>query len=438
MKNCIAFVTCMTISAGVISLPALAHDDRETEPPTIYTCANGMSLEVSFLQVRGHGAVEVGFPTGRDLGTRATSLLPATQTGSGERYASDITEFHVKGDQASFATLASAKSEAIASVECNRVISDTGREAATQAAKAGQYFVMNSEHPNYFQAEMVCFADDGQNFLALRQSAEPGQVVTYNSNWSTNLATVSDVDAGAGQRRYTLTSIDDPQDMVTLHFIAPGMRETDQPSATAGISSVSQNGERRECIDNDRIVYLGTSTEMGAVITLEDDGLLLKTFGQTDHVAWPEMRGGFVTQEDRRIVFEFVNADTRIRIATNRQGAFDLLPDASIQGLSWELHSPIAQRTQHVMAYFIADADVFGDDLPSLDGATLDMLDSLSLCNHLAGEASENAARNAELQRSWDEASCETVPGAYENALATADEGSALREYLMRNSPVWM
>jgi len=433
----ITIMASLSVFASALCGPAHAADQPNAEPATVYTCDNGMSLDVAYLQVRGHGAIEVTFPSGRDLGVKATSLLPATQTGSGVRYASDITEFHVKGNTARFATRASAKSEAIANVECNRVIPDEERKPATQAARAGQYFLLHPQGPLYNRVETVCFADDGQNFLALNSAAD-GQVVTYNSSESLKYATVSGVDAGAGQRRYTLTSVKDAQDQVTLHFIAPGMREANLPSATAGLSSISQDGERRACVDGDRIVYAGTNTERGITITLQKDGLAFRSFGQSKGMAWPEMRGGYIMQGEDKIVFEFLSKDSRMRVSTNRGGTFFMTPQGDLRVPQWELETPIANRSESAVAYFIANADAIGDGVPTLDRATIDLLDSLSLCNHLTGEASEDAERNAQLKQKWETASCDSVPKAYATTLAKADKQTSLYAYLANHSPNWL
>ena len=127
-----------------------------------------------------------------------------------------------------------------------------------------------------------------------------------------------------------------------------------------------------------------------------------------------------------------------MRVSTNRKGAFETTASGDLSAPEWELDMPAAKRSEAVMAYFIASELALGKGLPTLDSATLEVLDSLSQCNHLAGEISGNAARDAELQMKLDEASCEALPTAYATALAKADEGSSLHEYLRRNSPNWM
>ena len=180
MKHHYAKITSFALFLGLASMPAAAAENETTPQPLFYTCANGMVLEVSHLSVRRHGAVEITFPTGRDIGAKTKRLLPATQTGSGERYASDITEFHVKGDTAHFATAASAQSEAISRVICHRAIDEAEEKPVTQAARAGRYFIIHPSGPVYNRVEAICFAEDGRNYFGVSQASEPEQVIAYN------------------------------------------------------------------------------------------------------------------------------------------------------------------------------------------------------------------------------------------------------------------
>ncbi|MEM8724502.1 MAG: hypothetical protein AAGE86_03175 [Pseudomonadota bacterium] len=121
MKNLV--LSGAAAALALMVSPALAsHGPGEPEftlePMQIYACDSGFRITVTRLQVRGQYAILVGFPTGRDDNLSAIQLLPATQTGSGVRFASDITSFHEKGDAALFRTAESAKSEAIPTTQC--------------------------------------------------------------------------------------------------------------------------------------------------------------------------------------------------------------------------------------------------------------------------------------------------------------------------------
>ncbi|MFN2099995.1 hypothetical protein [Altererythrobacter sp. MF3-039] len=421
---------------STLPAPAMAEEDQP-EAPTIYGCANGMILGVSYLTVRGHGVIEIEFPTGRDLGIKTKRLLPETQTGSGVRYASDITEFHVKGDTARFSTAVSAKSEAIPSVECTRVLSEEERGPVTQEARAGRYFIDSGHALAYAQAEAICFGPDASGYFGINRASGIDRVITYNGRGAKQ-ARVGPVDAGASQRRYTLTSLKNPQEQVTLQFIAQGSREMDQPSATAGFSSISQKGDKVDCVDNDRIVYVGISPPLGLAITAGDDGLALRSFGDDKDPAWQDMRQGYVSIDEDETVFHFFERDTYIRVETNHDGMPGLDENDMQVPRRWSLDSPIAQRVDVPVAYFLADRSVLKGRAPSLSATTSRLLKSLSICNHLAGEVSDDRERNAQLSQSIEKAKCDAVPRLYSEALEGVAEGSTLHEYLKGNAPNWI
>lgn len=419
----------LSLLLGAVPTSHVAAQDATTAPPNHYICANGTTLDVAHFVVRGHKAVEIGFPTGRNPGDRTKRLLPATQTGSGERYASDITEFHMKGNIAHFRTDASAQSEAISRIECNRAVAEKDAKPVTQPARAGRYFVLHPNGPVYNRIETACFADDGMHYFGVSPTGKPGQVLTFNGKGVKN-AEVSPVDAGVGQRRFTLTKIEDTNEQITLHFIAPGMRETELPSATSGLNSITAKDNRIDCVDGDGIVYMGTNGKRGVVVSLEDEGLSFRSYGNDQDIAWPKMNRGYIAHNDDSTVFEFLDGENRVRIETNRNGF--LVQD------SWALDTPVAKRSEVPEAFFVANRSVFPANLPSLDKATLKLLSMLSFCNHLAGESGEDAGRNTDIKEKWDEATCEILPKAYARAMKSAEAGSPLRTYLKRNSPNWM
>ena len=436
MKHLVSGISSLALLFG--ALPSIALAERQdAEAPIQYECANGMILAVSYLAVRGHSAIEIEFPNGREAGVMAKRLLPETQSGSGVRYASDITELHVKGDTARFATAASAKSEAIASVECMRSGAAEEPGPITQAAKAGKYFIDSGHTAAYFEAEAICFGPDARGFLGINRAEGENRAVTYNGR-DAKQAEVGPVDAGMGQRRYQLTLIDNQDQQATLHFISPGMREPDQPSATAGLMSISQNGDKVDCVDNDRIVYVGNGNNLGLSIAAEEDGLALSIFGQYADPVWQDMKRGYVSIDEDETVFHFFDGASYTRVEASHHGVSDFAEDGRILSKNWNIHTPSAQRYQWPEAYFVADTGVLAAYAPTLSVETSNLLKNLSICNHLAGEASENAERNAQIMSRWDAINCDGVPDAYDKAISDMDKESSIRPYLESNSPVWI
>lgn len=422
-------------AAALAAFPDTARSsetNQALDDPITYQCANGMDLEVSYLSVQGHGAALIAYPDSRTPGTMATKLLAETQTGSGVRYASDISVLHVKNDTARFETAESAVSEAVPSTQCTAPEATAAPDPAgpvTHEALAGRYFLQSPEGPGYFPVEAICFASDGAKFFGLSRASEEGAAVTYTEA-RIRYAKVSPVDAGAGMRRYTLSATDDTASQIQLSFIAPGMREAHLPSATAGFSSISEGRYRAECVDSDRVVYVGTNSKHGVAVTLEDDGLALRAFGEGQDPSWPAMRKGYLALGDDHAAFHFVDGEgNHVSVKANNFGG--LIEDA------WRLDTPIARRSSVPTAYFLADRAAYLKGSARITLATSKLLDRLSLCNHLAGETSGVSERDKQVASHSSKAGCEAVAAEYEKAVARYADAGSLADYLKRQSPVW-
>lgn len=433
MQRTLFATTGLALIVSAFPTIAAAEPQDHLGAPSDYLCDNGMTISVTHIGVRGlkdtHAAIEVEFPAGREGGARTATLLPKTQSGSGVRYASDITEFHVKSEIARFGTRESARSQAISTVECRFESAENPDEPIMQGARAGRYFIDTGHTAAYFPAEAICFGDDASGFLGVNRAAGKSRAVIYNGRGAKH-AKVGPAEAGVGQRRYTLTSFAQPQEQVTFHFIAPGMREIDLPRATAGLNSISQKGERIECIDGDRIVYIGKGQGFGVAITAEEDGLALRTFGKDKDPVWQDMQAGYVSIDRGETVFHFFDGQSHIRIEADHNGASGVDKSGGLMPRIWNVDTPIAQRSAWPEAYFLADALVLKEHAPSLSVATSKLLKSLATCNHLAGETSEDQERNADIAQKWDAASCDAVSAAYAQAIQSAAKGTPLHEYL--------
>ncbi len=441
----------MALAAGSLALvpaPALASDgpggpDFERGEMQLYACEGGFKITVTRLQVLGQSAVQVGFPTGRNDNLAALQLLPATQTGSGVRYASDITSFHEKGDTAIFRTEASAKSEAIPPATCT--LERTGPpapasagklDAVTQTASNGSYWAKvkpgygadPSAPPTYFEIENVCLTIDGKRFLGIHPPVgdEPAFAITEDGPLAIN---IGDVDASAGGRHYKITNPENADEFLTMNFIAPGMREADQPSATAGLSSITSDDRQIDCADNDQIVYMAMIDSGGVTISFEAGELVLRFLGNSPD-AGEEFRGGLFSRSAAGATFDFFVDEDRASFTASETGQ---MPSGSV-GVDTPMER---QPPSDPVVYFLANPDMLAERLPILAAGVSPMIDRLSQCNHFAGEASEDAERNQQIMQAWEELACDAVSAEYKSALAAAVNGSPLKFYLQKNSPAW-
>lgn len=436
------FVPATALALVLSPSPALAsHGPGEVGyipgPTELFECENGMTLSVTRAEVQGQPTVNVAFPSGRATEQTAKQLLPLTQTGSGVRYASDIISFHEKNDKAMFSAAESAFSEAIPATSCTNM-SITTNVTLTQPARDGSYWVLAAKNdpalmprPSYRQVETVCFAEGQPRFLSIAPMVSNRRAMAVMEDMALEV-TVGEVDAGAGQRRYTVTADDDDggSEVLTLNFIAPGMREAELPSATSGISSVTSTGRRVGCIDSDDLVYAAVDEDGGATVTLEDGDLVYRSYAGGTARPDREIRGGLFSRDEAKSTFHFFDENGRVRINASNRGAMEYE--------AWLVESNISRRGYTPKAYFLANPQILIERASLLNTGAASMVDALAICSHLAGEALDDAERNAQLTETWKAQACDTVEASYADTLKNAADGSPMKVWLEANPPSWM
>lgn len=99
----------------------LAPVFRTDQIPTTYVCGGAFPLQVTWMSVNTNQLISVSHPSGRTPQRTRTLLLPLSQSGSGERYATDLASFHIKGDQAVFTSAETALSDNFRFPNCRKV-----------------------------------------------------------------------------------------------------------------------------------------------------------------------------------------------------------------------------------------------------------------------------------------------------------------------------
>ncbi|MEP3050770.1 MAG: hypothetical protein ABJP48_13490 [Erythrobacter sp.] len=302
----------------------------------------------------------------------------------------------------------------------------------TQTAQNGSYWAADLDQsetdPRYFEMENLCITENGKRFFGVQAGTgtEGATVLSDEGNFPIS---ISAVDASASKRHFTLSTPVFPNELLTLNFIAPGARETHNAmSATAGLSSISNDAMQVDCTDHDNLVAVVASPQGGISITLEEGELVLRSpFRSGDENL--DLRGGMVSHDADGTRFLFLKEDMRVQITLDAGGA------ANYGSILFE--SPIKHRLGAPSAYFLANPETILERAPATDASTIGLIDRLAQCNHFAGEASEDAERNAQIGERWEELACDAVP-AQRSALLTAnDAGDPLHAYLTANDIVW-
>ncbi|MEL6877774.1 MAG: hypothetical protein AAGL68_06715 [Pseudomonadota bacterium] len=306
----------------------------------------------------------------------------------------------------------------------------------TQTANNGSYWglynsgaVAAGRETVYREIENLCLTTDGRRYFGIHPAVgdQPAFAVTEGGALP---VTIGPVDASAGKRHYKISNPENPEEFLMMNFIAPGMREQELPSATAGLLSITSGEEYQiDCVDNDRIVMMAAFEKSALIVTLEDGDMILRE-ADTSSASRMEVRGGLFSSDANGSIFHFFDDDRRVSIDLSAAG---LIREEAIV-----LESLTSRDSAVPEVYFLANPQMLAERAPTISPETGSMINRLSTCNHFAGEASEDAERNAQIKVRWEELQCDAVPAQYASALAAAEDGSPLKTYLAVNSPNWM
>lgn len=100
---------------------SLAPVFRTDRVPTTYLCDGAFRVELSWMSIDANQLISITHPSRRSPEKSRTLLLPLSQSGSGVRYATDLASFHIKGDQAAFASIETALSDEVHALNCRTV-----------------------------------------------------------------------------------------------------------------------------------------------------------------------------------------------------------------------------------------------------------------------------------------------------------------------------
>ncbi len=425
--------------ATLIPKPVLAQDPAFEGPifdDAAYVCANGMEIDTRSIMIDGLGAVAVSFPDGRSPTGIARQLLPRTQSGSGMRYASDIASLHLDGRDVFFEASASFLSEKVERTRCER-LGPFGSAILTQGARNGAYHYLAPLQPEgapYYainrRAENICFAKDGSAafVLAPLSDGRRAQLVQISdSGRSVQTVTVGPVDAGAGQRRYTLADPQSGYEIGALHFSAQGTADPGDTNAAALFSGLTLHRERTDCLEMEHDLYTALTPDGIVQVSLKDDQLKARFALNSGEVV--SFSGGYQREEGREAEYWFFDGERRLTVSI-RAGA------ASISGVTME---DWIRRELTPLAFFSVGPHALSErGLAEIDRRTAELINDLIICNHFAGEFSGNSDRDAQIAAASGRIGCAQVPERHAEALRSNPKLGSLRDFLITNAPSWL
>ena len=231
----------------------------------------------------------------------------------------------------------------------------------------------------YERVNVLCVSPKSGGFVALQQG-KGDRIHSTGSNQSGKRDRVTfnlgEADGGASQIHYALSDPETAEQVGNLHYINPGALGDPAKLPMTSFSSIELDGARAECLMAPDIVYLGVAADRKVKVTADETGVLMLT-EISNETGEPMRLGGLDYPVWRTSAAELAKTP------------LDL----------WDSPS----------AFFTANMTKLGAKESMTSYGLALHFDRLVTCNHLAGETSGNAERDALVTESWKKASCDDV-----------------------------
>lgn len=86
-----------------------------------YRCETGIEIDITFMAIDNLPLIKLTHPSKRSDKNKRNLLLPQSQSGSGVRYATDLTSVHMKNDELVLISRESAITDEISAVRCAKI-----------------------------------------------------------------------------------------------------------------------------------------------------------------------------------------------------------------------------------------------------------------------------------------------------------------------------
>tara|TARA_R110000787_G_scaffold133035_2_gene245312 strand:- start:2763 stop:3773 length:1011 start_codon:yes stop_codon:yes gene_type:complete len=260
----------------------------------------------------------------------------------------------------------------------------------------------------YERVNVLCVSPKSGGFVALQQG-KGDRIHSTGSNQSGKRDRVTfnlgEADGGASQIHYALSDPETAEQVGNLHYINPGALGDPAKLPMTSFSSIELDGARAECLMAPDIVYLGVAADRKVKVTADETGVLMLT--EISNETGEPMRrvpNGYWTANRGEIYFLFVDG---ARLTTIK--ALGGLDYPVWRTSAAELAKTPLDLWDSPSAFFTANMTKLGAKESMTSYGLALHFDRLVTCNHLAGETSGNAERDALVTESWKKASCDDV-----------------------------
>lgn len=285
-------------------------------------------------------------------------------------------------------------------------LTTAGRAASLPKNQNGFYLMQDKsdDQSRYFAVDALCVAEKHNVFIAFRENGD-GLVDFLSLNRARNLnketLRLGEADAGASQINYGLTEPETGEEVGQLHYINPGALGDPTKIAMHTLSSITIDDARGECMVQPDVVYVGVTNQRRLMVTKNDQGdLKLREFSRDGgDLLSTKTKGYWSTGKADQIVFSFMDGDelTSIKASPHKRIAYP----------AWrKTRDGTREFSASPQSFFVADMEKFGSKASRMPYGLALHFERLEICRHLAGEASGNPARDAQLAASIERTGC--------------------------------
>lgn len=287
------------------------------------------------------------------------------------------------------------------------LLSTIAAQAASLPKNQNGFYLMqdkSDDHSRYFAVDALCVAEKHNVFIAFKENGA-GLVDFLSLNRAGNLNTetfrLGEADAGVSQINYGLSEPETGEQVGHLHYINPGAFGDPTEIAMNTLSSISIEDARGECMVQPDVVYVGVTSQRRMMITKNDQGnLKLSEFSRDGgYLLSTKTEGYWSTGKADEIIFSFIEGEELTSLKAS--------PHEQITYPAWrKTRDGMREYSASPQSFFVADMEKFGSKASRMPYGLALHFERLEICRHLAGEASGNPARDAQLVTSFERAGC--------------------------------
>lgn len=288
----------------------------------------------------------------------------------------------------------------------------------------------------YRAVDSMCIGENHDDLLAFNNKGN-GTVELIKPEVDEEAAStrlnLSEPDAGVSQIRYSLIEPASNEAAFELHFVNSGALGDPAKIPMATLSHINRPQMKftnLDCMMGKNILYAGIDENYRATVMADPEGNLIFLLSSTKEpgVAM-NLTGGFWSSGKRgEIIFTFIegSAVTSIKAAPHHRVAYPAWRTANADG---------RQYSASPKGFFVADMEKLGNKSNRLPYGLVLHFERLEICGHLAGEASGNPERNAQVADSWKKAGCDEARAQHAGYAEQFSDNESVSEILRTHSP---